>query len=132
MTDQNPDYEPSLSEVLGNARVRFWMCPVIEHGERSKPPDAHGVRWPEVIVEWDEDGIAHCTAPGCEYTSLNDPRRQPIPCCNEVEQDDGTAPLCDGMMHPGWPTFICDKCGAHCGAQVHPEHPRSRDGGTDV
>lgn len=52
-----------LAQALGNARVRFWMCPIDDHRER------HNV----VTVEW-VDGIAHCTAEGCTHTSAR-PRR---------------------------------------------------------
>lgn len=44
----------SLSDLLGNARVMFWQCPIPEHAMRS------GV----VTVEWKGD-VAHCTFPGC-------------------------------------------------------------------
>jgi hypothetical protein len=52
-------HETSPSELL-NARVRFWQCPVPEHKDRR------GV----VTVEWRDD-VAHCTADGCTYTSVN-------------------------------------------------------------
>jgi hypothetical protein len=42
------------------AQVRFWQCPVPEHRDRR------GV----VTVEWRDD-VAHCTAGGCTYTSVN-------------------------------------------------------------
>jgi len=62
--------------VKAGARVRFWTCPVRAHRERR---DENG--WPAGTVEW-RDGIAHCTAPGCDQTSrlrkaaevLNEPR----------------------------------------------------------
>ena len=47
-----------LIALLGNVRIRFWVCPIDEHRERR---DA-------VTVEW-VDGIAHCTAEGCTNTS---------------------------------------------------------------
>jgi hypothetical protein len=48
--------------ALGNARVRFWMCPVPEHDGRGEP-----IRQ---TVEW-RDGVAHCLTPGCDRTSLD-------------------------------------------------------------
>jgi formylglycine-generating enzyme required for sulfatase activity len=52
-------------EALGDTpvRIRFWVCPVREHGDRT---DARG--WPVVTVEW-RDGVAYCTAPDCDRTS---------------------------------------------------------------
>lgn len=48
----------AFSELFGNVPVRFWVCPIDEHRERR------GV----VTVRW-KDGVAHCTAPGCQRTS---------------------------------------------------------------
>lgn len=47
------------AELL-NAPVQFWLCPVPEHREHSEDRP--------VTVEW-RDGVAHCTAPGCDKTS---------------------------------------------------------------
>lgn len=63
MTEQTPKAEDDgswfreLAELIGDVRVRFWVCPVREHRDRDT-----------VTVEW-VDGIAHCTAPGCANTS---------------------------------------------------------------
>jgi hypothetical protein len=59
VTDDLPDW----MEVIGSARIRFWVCPIREHRHRT---DARG--WPVVTVEW-RNGIAHCTAPDCDRTS---------------------------------------------------------------
>ena len=45
-------------------RIRFWVCPVTEHRDRR---DDQGM--PVVTVEWDENGIARCTAPDCQHTN---------------------------------------------------------------
>ncbi len=55
--DDGESDEDFLMRVLGNARVRFWVCPVDEHRQRDT-----------VTVAW-EGGIAHCTAAGCQETS---------------------------------------------------------------
>lgn len=55
--------EESWMEAIGNARVRFWVCPVREHGDRR---DGRG--WSVVTVDW-RDGVAYCTAPGCDHSS---------------------------------------------------------------
>lgn len=49
-----------LREKFGNARVKFWMCPLTEHSERRDV----------VTVEWEGD-LARCTAEGCTLTSAN-------------------------------------------------------------
>lgn len=56
---------PSLRDLLGNARVQFWMCPVAGHGEG--PPLRETVRW--------IGDVAHCMEPGCGRTSA-DPKEQ--------------------------------------------------------
>jgi hypothetical protein len=48
-----------IPEEIKRARVVFWTCLIREHRDR---------RSPEGTVEW-VDGVAHCTAPGCELTS---------------------------------------------------------------
>lgn len=52
-----------ILEALGKAKVAFWTCLVRHHGERRGPQG-------QIIqtVKW-IDGVAHCTAPGCELTS---------------------------------------------------------------
>lgn len=42
-----------------------------------------------------------------------------LPCCNYRE---GLDRPCDGMAQPGWPTYVCDTCGARCGSLAHPAH----------
>lgn len=55
--------ERSVWDLLRNARVRFWTCPVVEHDDRR---DAAGR--PVVTVQWEGD-TARCTAPGCGQSS---------------------------------------------------------------
>lgn len=57
---------------LMQARVRFWICP----RGHSKTTFRTPLR---VTVEWDADGIAHCTTPGCPETSAPpaSPREEP-------------------------------------------------------
>lgn len=64
--ESDPDLG-DLEAAVGNARVRFWTCPVREHGDRN---DERG--WPVVTVEW-RDGVARCTAPGCVHASEERP-----------------------------------------------------------
>lgn len=52
-----------LAEALGNARLRFWVCPLVEHRRRNNASDM-----PVVTVEW-RGNITHCTAPGCGRSS---------------------------------------------------------------
>jgi hypothetical protein len=42
---------------IGSTRVRFWVCPIRSHRDRLA-----------VTVEW-RGSVAHCTAPGCTWTS---------------------------------------------------------------
>lgn len=51
-----------LSDIIIDARVRFWVCPIWEHGERRA-----------VTVRW-LDGVAYCTFPGCTRSSADAPR----------------------------------------------------------
>lgn len=50
-----------------------------------------------------------------------------LPCCNEIEQKDGTAPLCDGLMDLARPEYVCRKCRGRCGYLVHPTHAPRRN-----
>lgn len=59
MTDE--EFEEFLDTPV---RMRFWVCPEVEHRDRLV---AAGM--PVVTVEWDEHGIAHCTAPDCNRTN---------------------------------------------------------------
>jgi hypothetical protein len=58
-----------LREILGNARIVAWVCPIESHGDRR------GV----VTVEWDADDVAHCTYRGCTFTSLTPPPLEDMP-----------------------------------------------------
>lgn len=59
MTDE--EFEEFLNMPV---RIRFWVCPVVEHRDRC---DDEGM--PVVTVKWDEHGIARCTAPNCAHTN---------------------------------------------------------------
>lgn len=48
---------------------------------------------------------------------------QATECCNLIEPH-GTQ--CLGTAMYGWPTYICDTCGAQCGTQVHPQHAEAK------
>lgn len=68
---------PRLSEILGNARVVAWVCPIESHGGWPL-----GKRTGQVTVEWYETGdgpVARCTAPGCTFTSLTPPPLEGMP-----------------------------------------------------
>lgn len=54
-----------LRALLAGAPIRFWVCPVREHGERRSE---RGM--PVVTVTWVGD-VAHCTAPDCDRTSVS-------------------------------------------------------------
>jgi hypothetical protein len=99
---------PSLREVLGNAVVRFWVCPVPEHGDRKNESG-----WPVVTVEW-IDGVAHCTMPDCGLTSEN---VRIALCTNYLEIEDKP---CDGILRflPDDVQAACPSCGAWCGYMV--------------
>lgn len=61
-----------LRDILqehSDVQVRFWVCPIREHG--------HGPL--RVTVEWDADDVAHCTFPGCTFTSLTPPPLEGMP-----------------------------------------------------
>jgi hypothetical protein len=74
--------EPTFTadlEAIGNARVRFWQCPVQGHRDRRDSKD-----WLVVEVEW-VDGVATCLFPGCGRTSTD-----PVPrgeCMCETYDD---------------------------------------------
>lgn len=53
---------PSLLELLGDVRVRFWACLIPGHDKNGGYPT---VRW--------AGGVARCLTPGCIRTS-NDPQ----------------------------------------------------------
>lgn len=59
--------DDELMAAIGDAPIRFWMCPVRPHGDRTGDSG-----WPVVTVEW-RGGIARCTAPGCGRTSRPGP-----------------------------------------------------------
>lgn len=56
-----------LREILGNVRVVAWVCPIEGHDNQPGEPL-------RVTVDWDDNGVAHCTTPGCPFTS-NGPKR---------------------------------------------------------
>lgn len=93
-------------QILLNAKVKIWFCPVQEHAERR------GV----VTVEW-IDGVAHCTADGCDLTSAN---VKVAMCTNTFWKDDGTPMACEGALYfkPGDVQAKCVECGAWCGSMV--------------
>ncbi|MFF0822373.1 hypothetical protein ACFYUR_18585 [Micromonospora haikouensis] len=60
--DQTLTFDEML-DALGGVRIRFWMCPIPGHSDRTGPDGR-----PVVTVEWDGD-VARCTTPGCERTN---------------------------------------------------------------
>ncbi|MEU0078592.1 hypothetical protein ABZY58_11900 [Micromonospora tulbaghiae] len=52
-----------LAEVFAGVPIRFWMCPIDGHSDRSGPDGR-----PVVTVEWRGD-IAYCTADDCGRNS---------------------------------------------------------------
>lgn len=71
---------------------------------------------------WVDGNCARCGAGAprpwaedCAPATENDA----LPCCNVTEPD---GILCTGSTRLGWPTFVCDTCGARCGAVVHQMH----------
>jgi hypothetical protein len=76
MGDSHPPYR-SLAALFGDPRyqavqVRLWMCPLDEHDNVPGQPL-------RITVEWDDEGIAHCTFPGCTFTSLTPPPLEDMP-----------------------------------------------------
>lgn len=61
-----------LREIIGNARVVAWICPDESHDNQPGEPL-------RVTVEWDDEGVAHCTTPGCTSTSLTPPPLEDMP-----------------------------------------------------
>lgn len=62
-----------ILEAIGNARIRFWACPVEGHSFRH-----NGDGSPLPTVEWDGD-VAYCLARGCGRMS-DDPGRNECWC----------------------------------------------------
>lgn len=56
-----------FADMPDTVQVRFWVCPIDEHGGWPGP------RRDVVTVEWDGEGVAHCTYPRCTFTSLTPP-----------------------------------------------------------
>lgn len=63
-----------LRDFLATAQVRFWICPIEEHGGWPQNPSPPGG-----TVEWDSEGVAHCLTPGCTFTSLTPPPLKDMP-----------------------------------------------------
>lgn len=51
-------------ELIGSLPFRAWICADESHHNQPGEPT-------RVIVDWDADGIAHCTTPGCTNTSAD-------------------------------------------------------------
>lgn len=43
-----------------------------------------------------------------------------LPCCSVIEQPDGTAYRCRGVMSSRWRVYVCDTCRGQCGILAHP------------
>lgn len=63
-----------LAALFGEipVRIEFWMCPIDAHANQRDQPR-------RVTVEWDDEGVAHCTYKGCTFTSLTPPPLEEMP-----------------------------------------------------
>lgn len=58
-----------LREILGDVCFSIWFCPIEEHARRAG----------QITVDWDANGVAHCTMPGCTFSSLTPPPLEDMP-----------------------------------------------------
>lgn len=99
-----------LMTTIGDMRVRFWVCPIGEHRERSD--DRGG---PIVTVEWRGD-IAYCTAPECGRTSADEAAgdlwtgsTEPARECGE-HRTTGQRAWCHDCGEWCYPDALCARC----------------------